>query len=87
VRVPHVGWNDVISSDEELFKATEPSVFYFVHSFALAADDKKDVIATCEYGSPFVAGVRRGKVMGVQFHPEKSQGSGLQLLKNFLAIT
>lgn len=86
LRVPHVGWNDVTSKDEELFKGTRPNVFYFVHSFALVADNQDDVIATCEYGSPFVAGVRRGKVMGVQFHPEKSQASGLQLLKNFLAI-
>lgn len=88
LRVPHVGWNDVVPKNGGgLFKGTEPNVFYFVHSFALVPDDESDVIATCDYGSPFVAAVRKGNVMGVQFHPEKSQASGLRLLKNFLAIT
>lgn len=88
LRIPHVGWNDVISNaGESLFVGTEPNVFYFVHSFALVADEGNDVVATCEYGRPFAAAVRRGNVMGVQFHPEKSQASGLRLLKNFLAIT
>lgn len=87
LRLPHVGWNDVVSkSGEELFRETERNIFYFVHSFALVADHSQDVIATCEYGSPFTAAVRRGNVMGVQFHPEKSQASGLQLLKNFLSL-
>jgi glutamine amidotransferase len=88
LRIPHVGWNDVTPNAKEgLFIGTEPNVFYFVHSFALVADDVSDVIATCAYGSPFTAAVRRGKVMGVQFHPEKSQASGLCVLKNFLSIT
>lgn len=88
LRIPHVGWNDVApKSDEVLFAGTEPNVFYFVHSFALKADDEADVIATCDYGSRFVAAVRRGNIMGVQFHPEKSQASGLRVLKNFLSIT
>ncbi|MCC6563345.1 imidazole glycerol phosphate synthase subunit HisH [Candidatus Uhrbacteria bacterium] len=88
LRIPHVGWNDVTpKTGEALFTGTEPNIFYFVHSFALAADDASDVIATCDYGAPFVAAVRREKVMGVQFHPEKSQASGLRVLKNFLSIT
>ncbi len=88
LRMPHVGWNDVTpKAGESLFVGAEPNVFYFVHSFALAADDASDVIATCEYGSPFAAGVRRGNVMGVQFHPEKSQASGLRVLKNFLSLS
>lgn len=88
LRLPHVGWNDVTPKvGESLLIGAEPHVFYFVHSFALVPDDLQDVIATCEYGEPFVAGVRRGNVMGVQFHPEKSQGSGLGVLKNFLSIT
>jgi glutamine amidotransferase len=87
LRIPHVGWNDVIpKAGENLFVGTEPNIFYFVHSFALVTDEASDVIATCEYGSPFAAAVRRGNVMGVQFHPEKSQASGLRLLKNFLDI-
>ncbi|MCK9361073.1 imidazole glycerol phosphate synthase subunit HisH [Patescibacteria group bacterium] len=88
VRIPHVGWNDVTpKTGEALFLGTEPNVFYFVHSFALMADDTGDIIATCDYGMPFAAAVRRGKIMGVQFHPEKSQASGLRVLKNFLSIT
>lgn len=87
LRIPHVGWNDVTpKAGENLFAGTGPDVFYFVHSFALVTDEASDVIASCEYGTPFVAAVRRGNVVGVQFHPEKSQASGLQVLKNFLAL-
>ncbi len=85
LRLPHVGWNDVVpNAGESLFEGTEPNVFYFVHGYALVPESPADAIARCEYGSPFVAAVRRGSVFGTQFHPEKSQASGLRLLKNFL---
>lgn len=60
--------------------------FYFVHSYAFATASADDVIATVEYGSRFPAVVGRENVLGVQFHPEKSQRAGAQLLKNFLEL-
>jgi glutamine amidotransferase len=89
-KVPHVGWNNIsIVGDPLLFQDVhrpDPD-FYFVHSFHLKATDPKDVIATCEYGETFVAAVQKNNIMGVQFHPEKSQKNGVQLLKNFMSLS
>ncbi|MFH1077792.1 MAG: imidazole glycerol phosphate synthase subunit HisH [Patescibacteria group bacterium] len=86
-RVPHVGWDDVEPKPgEALFDGIASPIFYFVHSFFFDGTEDSDVIATCDYGERFTAAVRHGNVMGVQFHPEKSQKSGLALLKNFLEI-
>ncbi|MGQ0826028.1 MAG: imidazole glycerol phosphate synthase subunit HisH [Actinomycetota bacterium] len=86
-RIPHVGWNEVTPSySSPLFDGIpEHTDFYFVHSFHMtcAADD--DVLATTPYCVGFVSAVAREHVFGVQFHPEKSQQWGLQLLKNFLS--
>lgn len=87
LRVPHIGWNDVHQTrDHPLFRSIPSGAdFYFVHGYALRCDEPDDVIATVPYGGDLVAGVARGTVAGVQFHPEKSQRSGFQLLRNFLA--
>ena len=83
--VPHMGWNDVAPRGEcILFKDISNSVFYFVHSYHFDVVDKQTVAATCDYGGEFTAAVQKGNIFGVQFHPEKSQKSGLQLLSNFL---
>jgi imidazole glycerol-phosphate synthase subunit HisH len=86
LRVPHVGWNEVHQVREHpLFRSIRSGAdFYFVHSYVLRCDDPDDVIATVPYGDDLVAAVARGTVAGVQFHPEKSQRSGFQLLRNFL---
>ena len=87
-RVPHVGWNEVQAVDDSpLFRGIEPGRdFYFVHSYHLACHDQAAVAAlTPAYGG-FAAAVAREHVMGVQFHPEKSQRVGFQLLKNFLRM-
>jgi glutamine amidotransferase len=88
-RLPHIGWNDVETvPDCPLFRGLEarPS-FYFVHTYAYAAEpDAPYVAATCDYSTPVVAAVRSGNSYGVQFHPEKSQKSGLKVLGNFLAL-
>lgn len=87
-RVPHIGWNEVQPRGENpLFREISNPVFYFVHSYHFIADDKSTVVAVCDYGGEFTAAVQRDNIFGVQFHPEKSQKSGLQLLKNFLNIT
>jgi imidazole glycerol-phosphate synthase subunit HisH len=87
LRVPHVGWNEVHHSrPNPLFEGIESGRdFYFVHSYALRCDDPADVVATAPYGDDVVAAVARQNVAGVQFHPEKSQKAGFQLLRNFLA--
>ena len=82
VRVPHMGWNRVEPVPGAL---VQPGDAYFVHSYALDGADPADVAATASHGIRFPAAVQRGSMLGVQFHPEKSQGYGLHLLARFLA--
>ena len=86
LRVPHVGWNDCIRTREHaLFDGIPASaLFYFVHSFYIRCDDPAIVLGVCEYGPRFTAVLQQGNIVATQFHPEKSQQHGLQLLKNFL---
>ena len=83
--VPHVGWNDVATTfDSPLFARTKDrSNFYFDHSYEYICDEQSDVIGLCDYGKPVVAAISRGKIFGVQFHPEKSQVEGLKLFRGF----
>lgn len=86
LKIPHMGWNNLSGvADHPLFTAfgTGDPV-YFTHSFAFFPEDSADVAAWVEHGERFPAAVARGNVAGVQFHPEKSQKSGLALLKRFL---
>lgn len=87
-RVPHVGWNEVSPVCESpLFDGIPAGAdFYFVHSFHVACGSDTDVLATTPYCGGFTSAVQRGHAYGVQFHPEKSQRWGLQLLANFLAV-
>ena len=84
-RVPQVGWNQVAWRREHaLARGIESqSFFYFVHSYFCEAGDKADVLGETEYGRAYASVVARGRVCGVQFHPEKSQAAGLRLLRNF----
>lgn len=84
LRVPHIGWNSIETTDESLFGATEQSPYvYFVHSYHAAGVAPEHVIATSVYGYVFCAAVRSGNVFGTQFHPEKSGGVGLDMIKKF----
>ena len=86
-RLPHVGWNAIepAAPHDPLFaRIPEGTNFYFVHSYAFVPDAANDVIATANHGVPFVAAVRRGRVWGTQFHPEKSSRAGFRVLRNFL---
>ena len=88
LRLPHVGWNEICCGDtrDSLFDGIPDGTdFYFTHSYAFAARDAADVIATADYGVPVTAAVRHGHVWGTQFHPEKSSRAGFKLLANFLA--
>lgn len=81
-KVPHMGWNDVVSGGWPVLPPDGDA--YFVHSYCFEADDPHTVAARCEYGETFPAAILSGNVAGVQFHPEKSQAYGLGLLRNFL---
>ncbi len=88
-RVPHVGWNEVhFERETPLSKGIPPATdFYFVHSFHVSPTAAHDVIARTPYCGAFVSAVNRDWIFGVQFHPEKSQKAGFQILKNFLKLT
>jgi imidazole glycerol phosphate synthase glutamine amidotransferase subunit len=88
--LPHIGWNQVVRTrDHPLFAGIEPDAdFYFVHSYAgeLAPSAAGATVARTEHGEEFTSAVALGKLVGVQFHPERSGTDGLQLLANFVAI-
>ena len=85
--VPHSGWNRVRPArPDPLFAAGEEPWFYFVHGYRVVDDDPATVLATCDYGGRFTAACRQGSCWGVQFHPEKSQTAGLELLRRFAAV-
>ena len=84
--IPHMGWNAInLTRAHALFAGIEDGAhMYFANSFALTPSHMEDVVATADHGGPFTAAVAKDNVAGVQFHPEKSQASGLALLANFL---
>jgi glutamine amidotransferase len=84
VKVPHMGWNEVAFASDPLARELPDRHFYFVHSYHCVPGPGVEVIATADHGGAFCAGVRRGQVAAVQFHPEKSGPAGLALLRNFL---
>ncbi|MEM1297127.1 MAG: imidazole glycerol phosphate synthase subunit HisH, partial [Verrucomicrobiota bacterium] len=90
LKVPHMGWNEIapVDSGDPLWKALPPHPHvYFVHSFYPQPGDPAIVASTADYGLSFAASVRKGNVVATQFHPEKSQKLGLQILGNFLEST
>ena len=86
LKVPQIGWNPVAWRRESALNAglPDPCAFYHANSFAPRPARNADVLGTAEYGSEFVSAVARGRVYGVQFHPEKSGPHGLSLLGNFV---
>jgi glutamine amidotransferase len=85
VPVPHIGWNDVRRCGTgSLLGEHESMDFYFVHSYLFEAGDAASVQATTTYGETFASIIQRENIVGVQFHPEKSQKAGMLLLRNFL---
>jgi len=86
LKIPHMGWNEVIQDQPHPLWAGigDRSRFYFVHSYFPAPADPSVSAATCVYGVPFTCAVARDNIFAVQFHPEKSQSAGLQLLSNFV---
>ena len=89
IKIPHIGWNSLkVKDDARLFNGLgENPYVYFVHSYYLKADDEHIVAATTEYGGTLIhAAVQKDNVYACQFHPEKSGGVGMLILKNFAAL-
>lgn len=86
--LPHVGWNDIIvSQNGPIFeKLKDHKDFYFVHSYAFDVDQSRHVLACTDYGNNFVSVVNKENIYGFQFHPEKSQRAGMLMLNNFIKI-
>ncbi len=87
-KVPHMGWNQgKFLGDYPIFRGIPSgSYFYFVHSYYVVPTDRSIVAVESEYGIPFCAAVVKGNLVATQFHPEKSQTTGLQILKNFAEL-
>lgn len=86
LRVPHMGWNVVRPVRPSILFDAGPDEqrFYFVHSYYVDCDDSRDVTGVTEYGQTFTSSLERGRVIGVQFHPEKSHRFGMTLFRRFM---
>ena len=87
LKVPHMGWNVVhkqrATALTDWMAPDAETRFYFVHSYAVEAEQREDVLLTCHYGIEFDAAIQNGSAYGAQFHPEKSHRYGMSLLKAF----
>jgi glutamine amidotransferase len=88
IKVPQIGWNQVAAAKPSALIQAIPNgaYFYFNHGYYCSPSDESDVLLTTDYGLRYASAVQRNNVFGVQFHPEKSQKYGLQLLRNFVEM-
>lgn len=93
LKVPHMGWNNIVKGargkgqgSRVLDGVPDNSYMYFVHSYYVKPKDKKIILTTTDYGMKFVSGIAKDNIYAFQFHPEKSQGLGLKILKNFVRL-
>jgi glutamine amidotransferase len=84
ISLPHMGWNDTENIRGSLFLGISDPQFYFLHSYYFRANNESNIIAKTNYGIEFASAVQSQNIFGVQFHPEKSHGWGVSLLKNFI---
>ncbi len=88
LKIPHMGWNDTkIKESKQIFKDMSDPIFYYLHSYMLnLPSSQNDIItSTCNYGDVIIpASIQKDNIFAVQFHPEKSQSTGIKLLKNFI---
>jgi len=87
-KLPHIGWNEIeIQKESKIFKDIKnKSHMYFVHSYEFIPEDKSVISATTDYSSKIVCSIERDNLFGTQFHPEKSDKTGLNMIKNFLYL-
>lgn len=83
LKVPHMGWNNLVARQNPLFDAGDGKYVYFVHSYHAAGVPEENIIAEADYGYRFTAAVQKENVFGLQFHPEKSGDTGLDMLRRF----
>lgn len=88
LKVPHIGWNDVVACKDSALLGTAGSIstFYFVHGYHLESTAEGDASGICSYGVEFCATIERNNIFGAQFHPEKSQKAGLGVLSKFMRV-
>jgi len=87
-KLPHIGWNEIeIVKESKIFKDIQnKSHMYFVHSYEFVPDDKSVISATTDYSSKIVCCIEKDNLIGTQFHPEKSDKTGLKIIENFLNL-
>jgi glutamine amidotransferase len=88
LKVPHMGWNQLtaVAKTPLLRDVADGAGVYFVHGYHVVPDDESIIATTTDYGRPFVSSIWRDNLLATQFHPEKSQKVGLQMLANFAAM-
>jgi imidazole glycerol-phosphate synthase subunit HisH len=88
LKIPHMGWNELkVENASKVFKnVVNKNHAYFIHSYEFIPEDKKNISITTNYGKDVIAAVSLGNIYGSQFHPEKSQQIGIQILANFLNL-
>ena len=85
LKIPHMGWNEVnFEKDDGNFSDLSGENFYFVHSYYFNASNSDNILATTNYNQPFPSALIKNNIIGTQFHPEKSQRSGVEFIKKFL---
>lgn len=85
LKIPHMGWNHLnIQHEHPVLKGCEDLDVYFTHSWAVCDIEEKHILAHCDYGGKLVAAIGKDNMFGSQFHPEKSQKTGLKIIENFL---
>ena len=87
-KLPHIGWNEIeIQKESKIFKDIKnKSHMYFVHSYEFIPEDKSVISATTDYSSKIVCSIERHNLFGTQFHPEKSDKTGLKIIENFIKL-
>jgi glutamine amidotransferase len=81
--IPHLGWNEITTTQNTFIKEFNQKDFYFIHSYHFKVSNSENIAATVNYGNKYVAVIQKENIHATQFHPEKSQTSGLELLKSF----
>ena len=85
LKVPHMGWNNIdAKKNHPVFNDIKSNDYYFVHSYKFSPLDKETIISSTNYGEDFASSLGKDNILGTQFHPEKSQAAGVNLLKNFI---
>jgi glutamine amidotransferase len=85
LRIPHMGWNDIEIKNATYFNGIISNDFYFIHSYHFEVIDTNDISSYVNYGDKLVSSIQHENIFATQFHPEKSQDSGLQLLRNYFS--